>query len=384
MDDTNPECGVFKIDDLKFPPLSQPEITTSQSNIMKADAPPCLCGASKSKAAKIKCGMCTRVWHGGCVGLKGGTVHLLNKLESNGWVCPKCFVFADEVIEAFKEESIHIEPKDIDKVGLMITKEISAVIPKVVAGVEEKIKEGCFDDVFKDAGRVVSKSWADTARSDQNKIIEEAVQATSNVALKQSMRLLDSNLTERQKRSRNIVISNVAENSEGDTLGDVICNKLREGLTKEDILSCNRLGKKGEKPRAILCVMRREDDAVFFTNNGKGRKFTGDVWVNPDLTRTERDALYEKREARRVRNRNKTTLPAEVVTGRNEVPTNMDTDLQTISVDVHVEPDVVNEESNQPQQTTEEPAPTPAAAQPAADVSRHLNDGLVADSSATK
>ena len=167
------------------------------------------------------------------MGLKGGTVHLLNKLESNGWVCPKCFVFADEVIEAFKEESIHIEPKDIDKVGLMITKEISAVIPKVVAGVEEKIKEGCFDDVFKDAGRVVSQSWADIARNDQNKIIEEAVQATSDVALKQSMRLLDSNLTERQKRSRNVVISNVAENSEGDTLGDVICNKLREGLTKE-------------------------------------------------------------------------------------------------------------------------------------------------------
>ena len=130
--------------------------------------------------------------------------------------------------------------------------------------------------------------------------------------------------------------------------------------------------------------MRREDDAVFFTNNGKGRQFTGGVWVNPDLTRTERDALYEKREARRVRNRNKTTLPAEVVTGRNEVLTNMETDVQTISVDVHVEPEVVNEESNQPQQTTEEPAPTPAAAQPAADVSRHLNDDLVADSSATK
>ena len=128
MDDTNPECGVFKIDDLKFPPLSQPEITTSQSNIMKADALPCLCGASKSKAAKIKCGMCTRVWHGGCVGLKGGTVHLLNKLESNGWVCPKCFVFADEVIEAFKEESIHIEPKDIDKVGLTSTGKITDMV----------------------------------------------------------------------------------------------------------------------------------------------------------------------------------------------------------------------------------------------------------------
>ena len=49
--------------------------------------------------------------------------------------------------------------------------------------------------------------------------------------------------------------------------------------------------------------MRREDDAVFFTNNGKGRKFPGGVWVNPDLTTSEREALYQKRLMKRTSRR---------------------------------------------------------------------------------
>ena len=390
MSDTNPECGVFKIDDfnLKFPPLTQPENSLSQPNIVKADALPCLCGVSRPKPVKIKCGMCDRVWHGGCGGLKGATVHLLNKLESNGWVCPKCFVFPDEVIVAFKAESVDIESEKIDKVGLMIQKEINAVIPKVVAGVEEKIMNGCLENVFKDAGRVVSKSWAEIARTDQNKIIEEAVQATSDVALQQSMKLLDSNLSERKKRSRNVIITNIPENSGGTSLGEVICNKIGDGLTREDILSCNRLGKPvkpGERSRAILCVLRKEDDAVYFSNNGKGRQFPGGVWVNPDLTRAERDVLFEKREARREKKSKKTEQSVGEPTDHN-VTVNMET-VRTVSAEVHVEPEVQNEDSRQSQQPTDTAPPT-ALEEPApatADVSNeHLNQDTVAESGASK
>ena len=384
MSDTNPECGVFKIDDfnVKFPPLTQPENPQSQSNIVKADALPCLCGVRRPKPVKIKCGTCDRVWHGRCVGLKGATVHLLNKLESNGWVCPKCFVFSDEVIAAFKAESVDIESEKIDKVGLMIQKEINAVIPKVVAGVEEKIMNGCLENVFKDAGRVVSNSWAEIARTDQNKIIEEAVQATSDVALQQSMKLLDSNLSERKKRSRNVIITNIPENSVGTSLGEVICSKIGEGLTRDDILSCNRLGKPGERSRAILCVLRKEDDAVYLSNNGKGRKFPGGVWINPDLTRAERDVLFEKREARRERNSKKTATSV-----RESADHNMETDVRTISAEVHVEPDVQNEDSRQSQQPTDMASPA-ALEEPAPatdDVSNeHLNQDTVAESGASK
>ena len=308
--------AVFELEDYPGvpPPVLPPPVAPqqpSQSQQLKAPPIPCLCGGSMTKTVKIKCATCSRVWHGDCVGLKGGSEYLQNKLESNGWNCPKCFVFPENILELFKADDITIEPNELEKVGILINKEINLVIPKVVAGVEEKIKEGCFDQVFKDAGRTVSASWADIARGDQNAIIKEAVQATTDVALQQSMKVLDSNLTERKKRARNIVIQNIPDNSPGASLAEVICNHLGEGLRTEHILSCNRLGKIKERPirpRTIHCVMLREDDAVWLTNDGKGRKFPGGVWANPDLTRTERDVLFKRREERkRLRNGNRTT-----------------------------------------------------------------------------
>lgn len=66
---------------------------------------------------------------------------------------------------------------------------------------------------------------------------------------------------------------------------------------------CSRLGARGDKPRVVLVIMRREDDAVYFTNNGRGRCYFGqnrsdNVWVNPDLTRNEREAMFQQRKER--------------------------------------------------------------------------------------
>ena len=217
-----------------------------------------------------------------------------------------------------------------------------------MSGVEERIKEGCFDNAFKDAGRVVSNSWVEIARGDQSKIINDAVQASSEIALQRSINQIDSNLTERKKRSRNVIISNVPENSRGDNLTEVVCAKLNEGLTKEDILSCRRLGKPGEKPRVILCVMRKEDDAVFFTNNGRGRKFAGDIWVNPDLTRTEREAMYLKRKEKKD-NRRQDAPPIIDPQEQSGLPGIDVSEELTIVGEVQLEAEAQNESTSQPQ-----------------------------------
>ena len=280
-------------------------------------------------------------------------------------------MFSDVITEAFKAENINIEVNELDKVGALINKEINAVIPKVVSGVEEKIREGCFDSVFRDAGRTVSNSWAEIARNDQNKIIKEAVRATTDVALQQSMQLLDSNLTERKKRSRNMIISNVPENSEGANLSEVICRKLGEGLRPEHILSSKRLGKRRDRSRAILCILYKEDDVVFFTNDGKGRKFPGEIWVNPDLTRTEREALYQRRmEKRSGRRRNNAEQPPliDLEAGNHSDPTISASDNGEQSTRRELEPASVNNNQHQPSTDTQ------VAHQPPATVSNeHLN-----------
>ena len=205
------------------------------------------------------------------------------------------------------------------------------------------------------------------ARKDQNKIIVQAVQATTDVALQQSMMNIDSNYAERQKRVRNIVISNIAENSPGASLTEVVRAKLNEGFRKEDILSTRRLGKtpeRGQRARAILCVMRRVDDAVFLTNDGKGRKFPGGVWVNPDLTTNEREALYQKRLARRNKAPPPTNQPPMdqgdrarsdgVAAARPRVPVQQDTvgEEQTISGQITVEAEIHNTDPAAPQPDT--------------------------------
>ena len=49
--------------------------------------------------------------------------------------------------------------------------------------------------------------------------------------------------------------------------------------------------------------MKQKADAVFLHNNGQGRKITCQdnkiSWINPDLTRTEREIRYPKRQKRR-------------------------------------------------------------------------------------
>lgn len=267
----------------------------SQNN--KVNGPECYCGTSMAKTVNIKCTKCLRHWHSECVGLIGVTLYLVNKLEN--WQCPRCFKFSDNIVDALGDSEVDQSKPEKQQLEEIVRRGIKSMVPEIVSGVVQEIKTTKIDDIVKEAGQSVTKSWSDIAKTDQKKLIKDVVEASSESALQQSMKLIDSNLTERQKRKRNMIVSNIPENSAGGNLKQVVVLALSHELTVTDILFCQRLGKKGAKPRVILVVMRKEDDAVYFTNNGRGRRYyLGDrdyIWVNPDLTRTEREALYKKR-----------------------------------------------------------------------------------------
>ena len=50
-------------------------------------------------------------------------------------------------------------------------------------------------------------------------------------------------------------------------------------------------------------MFKSEQAALYYHNYGRGRKLEvdGNIWVNADLTRTEREAMFKKREERRKR-----------------------------------------------------------------------------------
>ena len=178
-------------------------------------------------------------------------------------------------------------------------KEIGKELAKSVNAEIEKQQVGAVVDK---ANVEIGKSWAQLAAGQQKQLITKVVEETSHDALSKSIQLIDANLSEQRKRSRNVVISGLKEkdDEEDDDLKSTVFNVFQTEVDKKDILSVKRLGKfdesKRDKPggRYVLVTLRYEDDANWVTNNGKGFKVGNGIWINPDRTRAERDALAEK------------------------------------------------------------------------------------------
>ena len=168
---------------------------------------------------------------------------------------------------------------------------VKAALPDIVSGIKEALADARVKDQV---------SWAEVAS--QKKLITEVVEQTSKNALEKSIQLIDSNLTDQKKRVRNVVMSGVKENiREGEaSLIEVVSDLLECDIN--DMVNVKRLGeKKVGKSRFILIVFKSEEAALYYHNYGRGRKVEGNIWVNPDLTRTERDAMFKKRDERRKR-----------------------------------------------------------------------------------
>ena len=271
----------------------------------------CVCGSDTKRKTLINCTVCARKWHSACVGLDGLTQSVTAKIV--GWKCPICFRFSPELRAKLEpselEESLAGGGDVAQGVKEEVKKQIGEFIPeiveKVVGGVRAALNE---PEAFKDASQKITQTWADIAKKEQKSLITDVVEKTSETALKKSISLIDANLTEQRKRTRNCVISGIPENynrgrDTETSLGEVVLEFLNEeNLELNDLVSCKRLGeKKAGHNRFILVVFKSEQDAMYFHNYGRGRNLKEGVWCNPDLTKTERDALFEKRKQRRER-----------------------------------------------------------------------------------
>ena len=274
-------------------------------------ATPCECGEGPvNKSSMMNCTSCLRWWHPSCVGLAGLSKYATNTIIK--YKCPCCFKFGDKIMEnvrAEMEQNVEEEKTDIKaEVKRQISEAIPALVSEVVTGVKSAFGESQVKEMVSKANDKITQSWADVAKSEQKKIITDVVEKTSETALKKSICLIDANLSEQKKRVRNIVISNIPEDygrAEDTSLAEVVVDVLgEEDLCANDIVTCKRLGEKkqGQK-RFVLVVFKREEDAQYFHNWGRGRNLGGNKWVNPDLTRTERDALFKKRDERRKKGR---------------------------------------------------------------------------------
>ena len=264
---------------------------------------PCLCGVGpNNKSSMMQCTECKLWWHPACVGLEGLSNYTIKKLSA--YKCPRCFTLSPEIIEKLGiEDKSDAEPGSVKaEVQNEVKTLMPTIVKEVVAGVKAALGPSSVQQMVKEANDKISKSWADIAKTEQKKVIADVVEKTSDSAMQKSLSRISADLTEQKTRQRNCIISNVPEGAGGNdtSLSNVVCD-LSDGILEDgDIAYCKRLGeKKTGTNRLILVVLKREDWAAEFHNFGRGRKLDNNVWVNPDLTRTEREAQFKAREKKR-------------------------------------------------------------------------------------
>ena len=288
--------------------LTVPEndIRLSQSS-QSTDVTPCLCenGAMTYKSL-MQCTNCERWYHPACVGLAGLTKCTTKTIV--GWKCPVCFVFPRAMAEKIKADiNVFNDEPAVTNSSMHIQEEVRkgvlAALPDIVSGVG-----GVVEGIVSNSNEKIGLSFAEVVKVDQKKVIKEVVEETSKSALQKSIQLIDSNLAEQKKREKNAVMSGLAEDTgAGDsTLKEVVADFLGYDCSVNDLVSVKRLGeKKPRGKRLILIVFKNEEAARHFHNYGRGREVSDKVWVNPDLTRTERDAMYAQRQERKEKRKNR-------------------------------------------------------------------------------
>ena len=217
----------------------------------------------------------------------------------------------------------------------------------IEAAVKSSIKAEQVSGVVEEANKQITKSWAEVASGKQKQLITDVVKLTSQAALTESMQLVDASLTEQKKRSMNVIVSGLPEtglNPSKEELADSFVGLMDGEIDKRDIMMARRLGvfsadkktQRGEVAvRNVLITLRYEGDAVYAHNTGRGRKIVMDsqtgkaVWINPDLTKLERDARLNARKERQQKrreedDRQKTTDESTVGASSDNAPKNVD------------------------------------------------------------
>ena len=131
-------------------------------------------------------------------------------------------------------------------------------------------------------------------------------------------RKLDNDNIERVRRSKNVMISGVAEINSVDSSkrreGDVnfLVNEI--GMNADNIEVCFRAGKLitdsqgNPQPRPLIVEMKSMDNAEYWHDFGKGFK-VDKYWLNADLCKADREARFFVRRERRDRQQQQTVEP---------------------------------------------------------------------------
>ena len=163
------------------------------------------------------------------------------------------------------------------------------------------------------------KKWTDMFKKEKEERAQQPVEEVVTKIIEESKQRMDSDHMEREKRKKNIVLSDLeestAESGEERIEEDKVNALALLGIAEEDVEFMKRAGAPrtpnpeidGDipRPRPLLITVRTQEIAQALHNNGRGRKFEDPGadedkhhWCNPDLIQADRRANYLARQQR--------------------------------------------------------------------------------------
>lgn len=233
----------------------------------------------------------------------------------------------DEHMDTWKDELVRcvkdgVKTEINNEVKQILKDSVPDIVKSVATGVNKQTSlEEIVPKIVNEAVTKSEKKWSDFFQSNkeetkkqtleakkQSKIVEESIRKAKQ---KQAVENI-----ERQKRVRNIVVSNVPEaecNEENEKVEHdkkYIMDCLN--FTKNDVCTVYRVGilnKNSHGPRKLVAVLASPDIAKEQHNYGRGKPIYQEDkiihWVNQDLIKEDREANFKARDLRRTRSQKK-------------------------------------------------------------------------------
>eukprot|EP00116_Pleurobrachia_bachei_P008689 sb/3468951/ len=221
-------------------------------------------------------------FHLSCVGIAG-----LDKaaLESIKWTCPRCLPL---------HWLLDSTPRARDEVRAVADEVVSSAIEKAVNEIKADVVDVC-TKTFAEVIQLNADSSPQAVKTEQ--LVENATAKVLDRYESDRLEALSAFRLETQYLYRESNAEDPRERGKDDLKA---CVDL--GIKKSDIVSTFRAGDPSsaeQGPRPLIVKMKNEATANFYTMNGRGKKTESGQYINRDLCKADRHAMFMVRQARR-------------------------------------------------------------------------------------
>ena len=167
--------------------------------------------------------------------------------------------------------------------------------------------EKAMTEIKTDVVNVCTKTFAEAIQlqADCAPLVVETEKLVENATTK-VLDKYESDRLERERRKPNLCVMNVPESDSEEPRergkDDLQLCITTLGMKKSEIVSTFRAGDTptaDQGPRPLIIKMKDEKTANFYSMNGRGKKTTSGLYINRDLCKADRHAMFMVRQARR-------------------------------------------------------------------------------------